>query len=222
MTEHRQSKASEPELVTEADEKARLEARNALRQFDAVIQLVEQWTSPEYPKFRLRPSAILQLHRIALEGLSAYAGTFRPANIEITGSRHKPIAAHLVPSAVDDLCDYVNDNWSRRSALHLSSYVLWRLNWIHAFTDGNGRTSRALAYLILCVRLGYRLPGTKTIPELIAENKDPYYKALESADHEDLEPLEKLMEALLATQLYDIHQAAMADTEVDPGDRKFH
>lgn len=221
MSEHRQSKAAEPELVTEADEKARLEARNALHQFDAVIQLVEQWTSPDYPGFRLRPSVILQLHRIALDGLSAYAGTFRPADIEITGSRHKPVSAHLVPSAVDDLCDYINDNW-HRSALHLASYALWRLNWIHAFTDGNGRTSRALSYLILCVRLGYRLPGTKTIPELIAQDKDPYYKALEAADDGDFEPLEKLMGALLAQQLLDVHQAATSDGETDPGDRKFH
>jgi Fic family protein len=221
VSEHRQSKASEPELVTEADEKARLEARNALHQFDAVIQLVEQWTSADYPKFRLRSSVVLQLHRLALEGLSAYAGTFRPADIEITGSHHKPIAAHLVPSAIDDLCDYINDNWNR-SALHLASYALWRLNWIHAFTDGNGRTSRALSYLILCVRLGYRLPGTKTIPELIAEDKDPYYKALESADSGDFEPLEKLMGALLAKQLYDIHQAATSNGKTDSSDRKFH
>jgi Fic family protein len=221
VSEHRQSKASEPELVTQADEKARLEARNALHQFDAVIQPVEQWTSPDYPRFRLRSSVILQLHRIALEGLSAYAGTFRPADIEITGSRHKPIAAHLVPSAVDDLCDHINDNWNR-SALYLASYALWRLNWVHAFTDGNGRTSRALSYLILCVRLGYRLPGTKTIPELIAEDKDPYYKALESADGGDFEPLGKLMGALLAKQLYDIHQAATSNGETDPGDRRFH
>ena len=155
MTEPRQSKAAEPELVTEADEKARLEARNALQQFDAVIQLVEQWTSPEYPKFRLRSSVILQLHRIALEGLSAYAGTFRPADIEITGSRHKSIAAYLVPAAVDDLCDYIDDNWTR-SALHLASYALWRLT---------------VSYLILCVRLGYRLPGTTTIPELIGDRQ---------------------------------------------------
>jgi len=221
VTEPRQSKASEPELVTEADEKARLEARNALQQFDAVIQLVEQWTSPEYPKFRLRSSVILQLHRIALEGLSAYAGTFRPADIEITGSRHKPIAAYLVPAAVDDLCDYINDNWTR-SALHLASYALWRLNWIHAFTDGNGRTSRAVSYLILCVRLGYRLPGTTTIPELIAIDKDPYYAALEAADGDDFQPLEDLMAALLAKQLYDVHQAATSNGEPNTGDRRFH
>lgn len=221
MSDQRQSKASEPDLVAEPDEKARIEARNALQQFDAVIQLVEQWTSPDYPKFRLRPSTILQLHRVALDELSAYAGTFRPADIEITGSKHKPIAAFLVPAAIDDLCEYINDNWSR-SALHLASYALWRLNWIHAFTDGNGRTSRAVSYLILCVRLGYRLPGTTTIPELIAIDRDPYYAALEAADNGNFQLLEDLMAGLLAKQLYDVHQAATADGEPTATNRKFH
>jgi hypothetical protein len=36
--------------------------------------------------------------------------------------------------------------------------------------------------MILCLKLGYILPGKKTIPDQIAENKTPYYKALEAAN----------------------------------------
>lgn len=213
MTE-RHSAADEPQIVVDPVERAKLEARNALEQFDAVISLVEQFTAPEHPPFRLRPSTILQLQRIALKGLSAYAGVFRPAGVDIGGSAHKPVEAHLVPSRVEEMCDYVTDSWSK-PPIHLTAYVLWRLNWIHPFTDGNGRTARAVAYLVLCVRLGYRLPGTTTIPELIAADKDPYYAALEAADAGDLTVLEKLLAALLAKQLYDIHGLA---TEGDGGD----
>src|SRR5437763_12836601 len=163
----RHSRADEPEIVVDPAERAKLEARNALEQFDAVISLVEQFTEPEHPPFRLRSSIILQLQRIALKGLSAYAGVFRPAGVDIGGSKHKPVEAYLVPSRLEELCDYITDNWAK-PPIHLTAYVLWRLNWIHPFTDGNGRTARAVAYLVLCVRLGYRLPGTKTIPELIA------------------------------------------------------
>lgn len=99
------------------------------------------------------------------------------------------------------MCDYVNDNWAEKAPLHLSAYIMWRLNWIHPFDDGNGRTSRAVSYLLLCVRLGYRLPGVQTIPELIASAKVPYYDALEKADDGSLEPLEQLLSAHLATQL---------------------
>lgn len=218
----RHSTADEPQIVVDPGERAKLEARNALEQFDAVIGLVEQFTAPGHPPFRLRPSTILQLQRLALKGLSAYAGVFRPAGVDIGGSAHKPVEAHLVPMRIEEMCDYVTDNWSK-PPIHLTAYVLWRLNWIHPFTDGNGRTARAVAYLVLCIRLGFRLPGTTTIPELIAADKDPYYAALEAADAGDLTVLEQLLAALLAKQLYDIHRVA---TEGNGGaerqDRTFH
>lgn len=218
----RHSNADEPEIVVDPAERARLEARNALEQFDAVISIVEQFTAPEHPPFRLRPSTILQLQRIALKGLSAYAGVFRPAGVDIGGSKHKPTEAHLVPTRVEEMCDYVTDNWTR-PPIHLTAYVLWRLNWIHPFTDGNGRTARAVAYLVLCIRLGYRLPGTKTIPELISVDKDPYYTALEAADAGDLTVLERLLAALLAKQLYDVHRTATeGNGGGDPANHTFH
>lgn len=220
--QERQSKASEVELVSDPDEIARLEARNALEQFDAVIALIEQWTAPEYHRsFRLRPSTLLQLQRLALAGLSHYAGNFRPSEIEIGGSRHKLPPAFQVPELIEDLCDSVNANWEK-SPVHLAAYVLWRLNWIHPFTDGNGRTARAASYLVLCVRLGYRLPGTRTIPEQIAGNKAPYYQALEAADGGDLGPLEELLSGLLATQLLDVHQAALGSATGGPGQPVLH
>jgi Fic family protein len=208
MVEDRQSKAFDAELVTDPDEKARLESRNALRQFDLVVRAVEYWTAPEGPRpFRLRASAIMDLNRAALEGLSGLAGCYRPAGIEIQGSHHTPPEAFLVPGLVEEFCDYINDNFNR-SAIHLASFAMWRMNWIHPFVDGNGRTSRALSYLILCVRIGSRIPGTRTIPDLISSDKDPYYAALEAGDSGDLAPMQTLMEELLASQLVGVIDAA--------------
>lgn len=159
----RHSKAFEAELISDPDELARQEARNGLRQFDVVMEMLDYFLQPERP-FKLRPSHVLHLHRVALEGISAYAGNFRPAGIEIRGSKHQPVGAHQVPDKVEELCDYVNENWASKPPIRLAAYCLWRLNRIHPFTDGNGRTARALSYLVLCIRLGYRLPGTNTIP----------------------------------------------------------
>jgi Fic family protein len=209
----RHSKALEAQVVSDPDEQARLEARNGVRQFDAVTEMIEYFSHPER-KFKLRPSHLLHLQRFALDGLSAYAGNYRPADIEIGGSKHKPPGAHMVPEEVEYMCDYVNENWEKSSPVHLAAYVLWKLNWIHPFTDGNGRTARAISYLLLCLRLGYRLPGTNTIPEQISKDKKPYYQALEAADEEwtkekvDLSQLEDLLSALLANQLVGIHEQA--------------
>jgi Fic family protein len=211
--ETRHSRARDAELISDPDELAKQEARNGLRQFDAVIEIVEHHLSPDRP-FRLRPSQLLHLNRIALEGISSYAGNWRPADIEIGGSKHKPVGAHQVPEMVEDLCDYVNAQWTTRTALHLAAYVMWRLNWIHPFTDGNGRTSRAASYLVLCLRIGYVLPGRRTIPDQIAKDRSRYYKALESADESlltesvDLSKMEELLSDLLAIQLAAIHDEA--------------
>jgi Fic family protein len=103
--------------------------------------MVETFLQPDRP-FKLRPSHLLHLHRAALDGITAYAGNWRPAGIEIGDSKHKPPAAFEVPERIEELCDYVNDKWDVKSPLHLAAYVMWKLNWIHPFTDGNGRTSR--------------------------------------------------------------------------------
>lgn len=208
----RHSRALDAELITDEILKAQQEARNGLKQFDTVIEMVDYWLQPERA-FRLRLSAILHLHRVALEGLSSYAGNFRPSAVSIRGSKHQPCGAHLVPSEAEVLCDYVNENW-HKPAIHLAAFVLWKLNWIHPFTDGNGRTSRALSYLVLCVRLGAHLPGTNAIPEQIAADKRPYYQALEKADEADakgvvdVSALEDYLSSLLAKQLVSVLESA--------------
>ena len=179
----RHSEAGQPTEVADPDEQARVEARNALRQYDHVVRIVRRVAqSPD--KLRLRPSLILELNRLATDQLIPTAGVYRHMPMAITGSKHVPPDRVQVPELVDELCDYVNDNWDRSSPIHLASYCLWRLNWIHPFVDGNGRTSRALSYLVLCARLGYEIPGRNTIPDQISADKQSYYGALEAADRQ--------------------------------------
>jgi fido (protein-threonine AMPylation protein) len=212
MTRDRSSEADEPVLVQDAQEIARIEAENTLRQFDAAMRELSAWIGKE--NYRLKPSTLLRFNRIALNRLSKYAGVFRPSDIKISGSKHQPVESSRVPELIEEFCDYVNDNWHSKSPIHLAAYAMWRLNWIHPFVDGNGRTSRIVSYLILCSKLGYRLPGMNTIPEQIASNKTPYYKALEAADEAcqsgrlDVGELEKLIDAHLAVQLLEVHNTA--------------
>jgi Fic family protein len=132
--------------------------------------------------FRLTQSLIFKLHVEALRGIHPFAGTYRNTYAEITNSKHET-AHHLdIADLMAEMCDYINSNWREKSALHLSAYIMWRLNWIHPFADGNGRTARALSYVVLSVKLKSLLPGSPAIPDLIDAAKEPYYKALESAD----------------------------------------
>jgi Fic family protein len=209
---HRHSKALDAELLSDPEAKAEAEARNGLRQYDYGIQAIHQ--ALERGAFKLRPSLVLALQREALTGISAYAGNFRPAGVEIVGSKHKPADAHLVPELVEELCDYVNENWESKTAIHLASYVMWRLNWVHPFADGNGRTSRILSYVVLSIRAQSVFPGTPTIPEQIVDNRNPYFDALDAADAAwsegriDLSKMEELLSGMLARQLTNAYQSA--------------
>jgi len=203
-SERRNTKALEPSVIADPVELAKAEARNGLRQYDVGMEIAAE--AIERGAFRLRPSMIMRLHLEALAGISAFAGICRPGAVEIGKSKHSPPAAHLVPELMEGLCDYVNDHWGA-SPIHLAAYVMWRLNWIHPFADGNGRTSRIASYVVMTIRAGQKMPGTPTIPEQIVGNRQPYFAALEAGDAAaadgtiDVSLMEQLIESLLAKQL---------------------
>jgi Fic family protein len=203
----RHSKAETPTVLLSEKERAEREAANALVQAARLEEIIASWVEHNDRPFKLRPSIILELNRLAIEGLDAFAGNWRPGPVVIEGSKHQPPAAHLVPELVEEMCDYVNENWKDKRAAHLAAYVMWRMNWVHAFTDGNGRTARAVSYLVLSTRLNMKIPGNPTIPELITKSREPYYDALEKADAAmnagkiELHDMEHLLESLLAKQL---------------------
>ena len=202
-----------PELTEE--EIAELESRNGAIQFNRMLELIRQAIEPSVT-FRLRPSTISELNALAIDGLEAAPGAYRTDRVEIVGSSHRPPPWSEVAAHVDDMCDYVNINWDQLSALHLSAYCMWRINWIHPYSNGNGRTSRIVSYLVLCAHLRSLLPGRPTIPEMIANSKAEYYTALEEADAGwmrsgtvDVSAMEKKLEQYLAAQLVSaIEQAA--------------
>jgi Fic family protein len=175
------------------DSAARLEVANGLRQTDRVNELA---LDGMLRGFTLTPAIVRELHAIAMAGVVDSAGLYRTFDKPrpIVASRHQPPAFSQVPGFVDEMCAYVNDRPATPfpasgvtedevdRAVHVGSYVLWRLNWIHPFEDGNGRTSRALCYLLLCVHVRTLLPGDRSFAERIKTDSRKYYNCLEDAD----------------------------------------
>ena len=228
MSADRHSIAETAPVLTDADEIARREAENGIRQFDLALEIIRAHVKDDERPFRLRSSIILRLHKAALDGLHPLAGTWRNTPVKIGGSGHQPPDEAFVSEEMELMCDYVNDHWADMSALHLCAYVLWKLNWIHPFSDGNGRTARAAAYVVLSAKLDSLLPGAPTIPEQIAGDKNPYYKALEAADNAlkagkiDVSELEKMLESMLAKQLLSAAKEASGDASNSHTSAVFH
>lgn len=204
-------------VITDPEVLARKEAANGVEQFYLALEMIKAHVNdPERP-FKLRPSQILQLHHEALKDIHPLAGTFRNTAIGISGSTHSPPEPFMVSEEIAALCDYVNRHWEDMGAIHLAAYVLWRTNWIHPFSDGNGRTARAIAYVVLSIKLKSILPGSPTIPDQISVDKRPYYDALEQADkassleNPNVSALEEMMGRMLATQLLAATEEASAN-----------
>lgn len=212
--EDRRSEADPVELIKDPEAKARREAENGVRQFRAAVEIIRANVARTDGRFRLTQAIILDLHQKALDSIHQLAGTYRNSPVKIINSNHQPPRHVEIPDFVAQMCDYVNEHWDDRSPIHLAAYVLWRINWIHPFADGNGRTARIISYLVLSIKLNSLLPGAPTIPDQIAADKRPYYKALEDSDNSwkreilALSSLENMLESMLAQQLLNATQEA--------------
>lgn len=180
-----------------------LEISNGNRQYDFLLSIVAASLSIERPFLSTQILKALNYHAITC--LHTNPGEFRPCAVHV--GAYEPPAHFRVPALMDDFVNYVNRNWENADPVVLAAFVLWRLNHIHPFINGNGRTARAACYFVLCVKAGRLLPGTKILPELLRENRPAYVDALKAVDQSlndgalDLAPLHGLLSALIAQQI---------------------
>lgn len=158
--------------------------------------------------FSFTEDLIKRLHFVAMTGLLTEPGSYRTSDVQITNSPHRPPPWLQVPGHMSQLCLYVNREWQNLDLVRLAAVVMWRLNWIHPFENGNGRTSRAAAYLVLCAKHGALLPAKNSIVTQIMQNKVPYNAALRACDDGHAitgglacDPMEQLIAFLLKEQI---------------------
>ncbi len=158
---------------------ARVQEQNLLRQYDLLTNCIEIGLIKGVEAFD--KYTLWALNAAAVSNIAQFGGRFREQPIYV--GNHIPPHFDKVPDLVDQLLSVVHENWDVVDhPTVLPAYVLWRLNWIHPFIEGNGRTARAACYHLICLRHGALLPGKKTVPERIREDRQPYYAALKEGD----------------------------------------
>lgn len=193
--------------IREADDAvlfARVQEQNLLRQYDLLANCVEIGVAKGIEAFD--KYTLWSLNAAAVANIAQFGGRFREQPIYV--GNHIPPHFKEVPNLVDQFISVVHENWDIMDhPTLLPAYVLWRLNWVHPFIEGNGRTARAACYYLICLRNGGLLPGRKIVPERIRENRRPYYAALQEADrhwadgHFNVDALASYLEGLLQAQL---------------------
>lgn len=157
----------------------KLEVSNGLRHYDFLRSIIEAAIDTGRPFLSQTILKALNFHAIAC--LHPNAGQFRPCKIKVGENENFPEPWQL-PDLMDDFTNMVNRSWAETDDVALAAFVLWRLNRIHPFINGNGRTARAACLFVLCVKSGGWLPFSPILPELIRRDRDEYIEILRRVD----------------------------------------
>ena len=158
---------------------AKIQEQNLLRQYDLLSNCIEIGLEKGIESFD--KYTLWALNYAAVANISQFGGRYREEPIYV--GNHFPPHFQDVPDQMDRFFSVVHENWTiLEHPTLLPAYALWRLNWIHPFVEGNGRTARAACYYLICMKQGGLLGGKKIVPERIRENRQPYYDALRAAD----------------------------------------
>lgn len=127
---------------------------------------------------------LLKAHAVLMDGLIPSSGRYRTTNVGIikgTKVGHVAPKPGMVPKLMDELLAFLRTD--RKTPRLIKACVFhYELEFIHPFTDGNGRMGRLWQHVIL-------LPESQAfaylpVESLIKERQEAYYEALAAADKE--------------------------------------
>ncbi len=158
--------------------------------------------------------SLRELHRTGTLFLLRSPGEYREEAVYVGAGgvvihqppNHEAVGDHML-QVFKDLAQF----WNAASPVEVGAFLLWKINWVHPFKNGNGRTARAFCYACVCLKFGFVLPGTTTLIELIMQNRGEYQDALKAADTSfettgsaDLTAMNAFVERLLREQFLSI------------------
>jgi Fic family protein len=150
---------------------------------------------------------LLQAHKILMADVMTNSGTFRSVNVRV--GEHIAPQANLVNSLMLDLF-----SWLKNSEEHIllkSCIFHYEFEFIHPFSDGNGRIGRLWQSVILnTYNPLFSLLPTESI---VRDYQDEYYKAIE--DSTSIAQSTPFIEFMLEMILKSIQESLKSDQKSD-------
>lgn len=148
--------------------------------YDALTYVLEHLDEP------IGEETILAIARIVTRSAAEVQVTdYREGMVYVTGREgvvYTPPRAEVVPEMMRALVKFI-----RESELHplLKACIAhFYLVYVHPFGDGNGRTARALSYMML-LQVGYDFFRYVSVSGVVAEERGRYYRAMRSVEESD-------------------------------------
>ncbi|MFV3129295.1 Fic family protein [Niveispirillum sp. KHB5.9] len=157
-------------------ERDETEVRNYYRAIEEVERLARQSASVTQDDIR-------RIHGLVMEGRASPTPYRDGQNVIRDGASrgivYMPPEAADVPGLMAELVAWVADAMTRAElpAPIIAAIAHYQFATIHPYYDGNGRTARLLATLLLH-KAGYGLKGIYSLEEYYARNLGAYYQAL--------------------------------------------
>jgi Fic family protein len=128
--------------------------------------------------------AIQRAGRMASARIIDAPGVYRRTAISIRHANHTPPPPQTVDAHMRALLAHLQSAWTQQDAAWLSGLALWRINWIHPYREGNGRTARAACRTIV---LAHQPPTdapafARALDHALIADRPAYYAALHRAD----------------------------------------
>ncbi|HLC88275.1 MAG TPA: Fic family protein [Patescibacteria group bacterium] len=173
-------------LARDRDVQEVINYRNVLKFIDGIAQQMKQAKN-----YFLTLDGLLEIHRITTDRILPpdVCGKFRSTQVVIRNAQtgqisYMPPPAAEVPFLIEDLINWIND--AQVKELHpviKAGIIHYEISRIHPFLDGNGRTGRATATLIMFLD-GYDIRKFFSLEEYFDENPMEYYLTLQSVSNQ--------------------------------------
>lgn len=151
--------------------------------YEALTYVLENIDAP------ITKETIFQIYSLVTKDTleeSAASDHYRDEPVLVRSQRgeivHTAPKAEQVSQMMDALIAFIAD--SELSPLIKACVAHFYFVYVHPFIDGNGRTARALSYMIL-LQAGYDFFRYFSISSVIAEERSKYYKAIKDVEDDE-------------------------------------
>lgn len=160
--------------------------RNVLKFIDAIATQIGPGKA-----YTLTIETILEIHRLAVERTvhSDYVGKFRARQVVVKNSKtgqvsYTPPPAAEVPFLLEDLINWINSDEAKEIHPVIKAGIIhYELARVHPFVEGNGRSARASATLLMFLD-GYDIRRLFSLEEYFDANPMDYYLTLQAVSNQ--------------------------------------